>query len=134
MEMQQIMELLKKMEANRKTDKEEMEAKRRADKEDFMARMDANMKAWQEKADADTKAWGEEIRSMRFETTNTRTETMACQEVEARQEEKEPSSVDMKPEVGEQREVPVEDAELMPVGEPKKKRRRDRKLVAERRR
>jgi hypothetical protein len=58
--------------------------------------------------------------------------TMACQEMEARQEEEEPSSVDRKPEVAEQREVPVEDAEVMPVGELKKKRRRDRKLAAER--
>jgi hypothetical protein len=46
-------------------------------------------------------------------------ETMACQEMEARQEDK-PTSLDRKPEVAEQREVPVEDAEVMPVGEPKK--------------
>jgi hypothetical protein len=32
----------------------------------------------------------------------------------------------MNPEAAEQREVPIEDAEVMPVGEPKKKRRRDR--------
>jgi hypothetical protein len=103
------------------------------DKENFMARMDANMKAWLEKADAEMKTWGEEIRSMRFETTNTRKETMACQEMEARQEEEKPTSLDKKPEVAEQREVPVEDAEVIAVGEPKKKRRRDRKLAAERR-
>jgi hypothetical protein len=59
-------------------------------------------------------------------------ETMACQEMEAHQEEKKPTSVDIKPEAAE-REVPTEDAEVMPVGEPKKKRRRDRKPAAERR-
>jgi hypothetical protein len=42
--------------------------------------------------------------------------------------------VDRKTEVALQREVPVEDAEIMPVGEPKKKRRRDRKLAVECRR
>jgi hypothetical protein len=68
------------------------------------------------------KAWGEEICWMQFETTNTRKETMACQEMEAHQEEDEPSSVDRKPEVAE-REVPVEDAEVMLVGEPKKRHR-----------
>jgi hypothetical protein len=104
---------------------EEMKADRKTDKEDLMARMDADMKAWREKADADMKAWGDEICWMQVETTNTRKETMACQEMEARQEEEEPSSVDRKPEVAEQREVPVEDTEVMPVGEPKKKRRRE---------
>jgi hypothetical protein len=50
---------------------------------------------------------------------------MACQEMEARQEEK-ATSLDRKLEAAEEREVPVEDAEVMPVGEPRKKRRRDR--------
>jgi hypothetical protein len=95
----------------------------------------AKLEAWQEKADADMKAWGEEIHSIRFETTNTRTETMAYQDMEAHpEEEKEPTSVYRKPEVAQKQEVPVEDAEVMPVGEPKKKRRRDRKLDAECRR
>jgi hypothetical protein len=49
-------------------------------------------------------------------------------------EEEEPTSADRKPEAAEQREAPVDVAEVMPVGEPKKKRRRDRKLAAERRR
>jgi hypothetical protein len=58
-------------------------------------------------------------------------ETIACQEMEPRPEEEEPTSVDRKSEVAKQREVPVENAEIMPVGEPKKKRRRARKLAAE---
>jgi hypothetical protein len=40
----------------------------------------------------------------------------------------------MKPEVAQDEKVPVEVAAVMPVGESKKKRRRDRKLAAERRR
>jgi hypothetical protein len=39
-------------------------------------------------------------------TSITRKDTMACQEMEARIEDKEPTSVDRKPEVAQQREVP----------------------------
>jgi hypothetical protein len=46
-------------------------------------------------------------------------ETIACQEMEAHPEEEKPASVDMKPEAAEQqKEVPVEDATVIPVGEP----------------
>jgi hypothetical protein len=55
-------------------------------------------------------------------------ETMACQEMEAHLEE-EPTSVDMKPEVAQEEEVPTEDATVMPVREPKKKRHKDQKLA-----
>jgi hypothetical protein len=51
--------------------------------------------------------------------------------MEARLEEKGPTSVDRKPEAAQQEEVPLQDAEVMPVGEPKKKRRRDRKMAGE---
>jgi hypothetical protein len=61
-------------------------------------------------------------------------ETMACQGMEARPEEEKPTSLETKPEATQQEEVPVEHAEVIPVGEPKKKRRRDRKLAAEHRR
>jgi hypothetical protein len=54
--------------------------------------------------------------------------------MEARPEQKKPTSVDMKPEAAEERQVPEENAEVMPAEEPKKKRRRDRQLAAERRR
>jgi hypothetical protein len=46
--------------------------------------------------------------------------------MEARPAEEKPTSVDRKPEAAERREVPIEDAEVMPVGEPKEIRRRDR--------
>jgi hypothetical protein len=64
----------------------------------------------------------------------TEVKTMACQEMEARQEERKPTSPDRKPEAAEEYEVPAENATVMPVGEPKKKSRRDRKLAAEHRR
>ncbi|PNF25752.1 hypothetical protein B7P43_G12364 [Cryptotermes secundus] len=44
-------------------------------------------------------------------------ETMACQEMEACLEE-EATSVHRKPEMAQQREVPIKDAEVIPVGEP----------------
>ena len=47
-------------------------------------------------------------------------------EMRAWREEEEPTSANRKPEAAELSEVPVQDAEVMPVGEPKKKRRRDR--------
>jgi hypothetical protein len=127
-------QMVTKLDADRKTDQAKMDADskktqedfmaklnadRKTGKEDFMARMDANMKAWREKTDADMKAWGEEIHSMWFDTTNTRTETMVCQEIKAHPEEEKPASVDMKPEAEEQQEeVPVEDATVIPFGEP----------------
>jgi hypothetical protein len=69
---------------------------------------------------------------MRFETKYTQKETMACQEMETRLEEEEPTSVDTKPKVAQEEEDPKEDAKVMPVGEPKKKRRKERKMAAER--
>jgi hypothetical protein len=57
-------------------------------------------------------------------------ETLAYQEMEARPEEK-PTSVDRQPEVAEERQVPEENTEVIPVGELKKKRRRDQTLVTE---
>jgi hypothetical protein len=54
--------------------------------------------------------------------------------MEAHQVEKKPTSPDRKPDAVQKSEVPAENAIVMPVGEPKKKRRRDRKLASERRR
>jgi hypothetical protein len=68
-----------------------------------------------------------------FEPQN-EVETMACQGMEARPEEEKPTSADRKPEAAKQRKAPAENATVKPVGEPKKKRRWDRKLAAEQRR
>jgi hypothetical protein len=117
--------------------------------DDNQAKAGADRKVWREQMDAETeanrretvviraetKARREEMAAMRDKRVNeNHEETMACQEMEARQEEKGPTSVETKPEAAQKEEVPVEAAEVMPVGEPKKKRRRDRKLAAERHR
>jgi hypothetical protein len=62
-------------------------------------------------------------------TSNTRQETMACREMKERLEEEEPTSVETKPEVAHQREVPVEDAVVKPVNG-RKKRHRGKKQAA----
>jgi hypothetical protein len=147
-DMQRIIEMLAKMDADRKTDKEEMKAKRKTDKEDLMKKLDAyqekaevDRKADKEEMKADIKSWREKI-ATETEAIKARTraiqenmgtsqkemvavieprrnmETIACQEMEAHPEEEKPVSVGMKSEAAEQREVPVQDATVMPVGEP----------------
>jgi hypothetical protein len=145
-----------KAESDRKADKEEiktghkellakMEADRKAAQEDLMAKLDADraqtqefmktLQAYQAKTGAvllaiqETETSHKETAAV-IETEN-EVETMACQGMEARPEEEKPTSADRKPEAAEEYEVPIEDAEVIPVGEPKKKRRKDRKLVTE---
>jgi hypothetical protein len=103
------------------------------------------MAAWKEKIEAKTEAIKARTRATRenMGTSHKETaaviepenevETMACQGMEARQEEK-PTSADRKPKAAKQRKAPAEKATVMPVREPKKKRRKDRKLAAEHRR
>jgi outer membrane biosynthesis protein TonB len=146
MDSQELMELLRKeirayqakMDADGKTDKEEMLKK---------------MRAWGEKLEEETRATLSETEAIKARTRAIResmgtshkemvaetkpemdAETMACQEMEAHQEEKKPTSSDRKPEAAQKTEVPAENATVMPVREPKKERRRDRKLAAEHRR
>jgi hypothetical protein len=132
-------DFMAKLDADKRTDKEEskvdreeMEAKRKTDKEDLMAKLDA----YQAKTDAVLLAMQvmENIhREMVTEATPERDmETIACRETtEARIEEKEPTSVDRKPEAAQQREVPVEDAVVKPVNG-RKRRHRGKKQAAER--
>jgi FtsZ-binding cell division protein ZapB len=121
--------LLAKFDADRKTDREEFLARLEAD-------MQANMEAWREELaarremmDADTKAWQEKIAAMRNKRMDAShkemvaeskpkmdVKTISCQEMEARPEERKPTSVDTKPEVAQKEEVPVQDATVMPVG------------------
>jgi t-SNARE complex subunit (syntaxin) len=129
MKMEQLSEMLKEMEAKRKKDMQEMEANRKADK-DFMAKLNAyqaKMEASHKKLlsimEADRQAERREPEEKM--TSITRKQMMACPEkTEARLEEEEPTSLDRKPETAEQ-EVPLEDTEVMLIGEPKRKRRRD---------
>jgi hypothetical protein len=59
---------------------------------------------------------------------------MACQgTMEARLETEEPASVEATPELADDQEVPVEDAEVRSVAEPRKRRRDGRNLAAVRR-
>jgi hypothetical protein len=61
----------------------------------------------------------------------TQEETMACQEtMEPCLGKEESTSEDMTPEVAHEQEVPREDAVVMPVGEPRKRRRDQRHLAA----
>jgi hypothetical protein len=106
-------DFMAKLDANRRTDKEEMEAKRKPDKEEskinqakLLATMEADQEEWrvgQEKLEQRIKAWREEIRAVLFETSITRKETMACQEMEARLEEEKPTTLDRKAEAAEER-------------------------------
>jgi hypothetical protein len=105
-----------------------------------MATRREEMAATREKADADWRAWREKMDASHKETVaelepKNDEETLACREVtEARPEEKMPTSVDKKSEVAQKGKVSIENAGVMPVGEPRKKRRKDRKLAAEHRR
>jgi hypothetical protein len=125
-EMQQMMEcllkeirasqkdFLSKMEANRKKENDEMEA----DHKELLARLEDDrqakrrfMKEMMQMMDTSYKEIMAEIKPGR------NMETIACQEMEAHPEEEKPASVDMKSEAAE-REVPVQDATVMPVREP----------------
>jgi hypothetical protein len=130
-----------KLEANQ----EEMKADRKADQE----RADADrvqtqelmkmLQAYQTKTDAVLPAM-QVTETSRTETATiiepetNEVETMACQGMEARPEEEKPTSADRKPEAAEEYKAPAENTTVIPVGEPKKKRRRDRKLAAQHRR
>jgi hypothetical protein len=94
----------------------------------LLAKMDENQAkadANQARMDANHEEMMGTIRAWRqTDTKDNKEEAMACEEkTEVRLEEEEkPASVEMKPEVAEEQEVPVQDAEVVPVGEPGKKR------------
>jgi hypothetical protein len=100
----------------------------------MMAKREANRKADHEEMMSMIKAWGKTLDAWPTDIKKDRKETMACQgNMEAHLEEDKPASVDTTPEVADDQEVPVEDAEVRSVGEPKKRRRDGRNLVAVRR-
>jgi hypothetical protein len=102
------------------------------DMEKLFERLAAKMDANQAKAEADRQAHRREIKEIMEKIMNfNHNEAMACQEMEAHQEERKPTSPDRRPEAAQEDEVPAEDATVMPVRELKKKQRRDRKLAAE---
>jgi hypothetical protein len=138
MDTQQMMELLLKEIRAGQEKADANQAKTEAGHKELLAKLEADRQAsW--------KTWREELAAMRDKRMEVDREAareevepeqdikmMACQEMEVSQEKEKPTSVDTKPEAA-QEEVPEEDAEVMPVGEPKKrKRHRDRKLATER--
>jgi hypothetical protein len=142
MQLQQMMELLLAMREDMKANQEKMEANRKINKEEMNANTKTMLAEMLEKLDTDSKTWREE---MEASMNAWRKETMACQErAEAHLEYKDPTSPDMKasqeatetetfPEtmqsIEEHEEIPKENAAVMLVEEPRK-RRRDRKLEA----
>jgi hypothetical protein len=130
-----------KAEADRKADKEERKVaqeKAEADRAQTQQMMKM-LQAYQAKTDAVLPAIQETETSRKetaavIEPETEELETMACQGMEARPEEEKPASPDRKPEAAKERKAPVDNATVMPVEIPKKKRRRDRKLAAEHRR
>jgi hypothetical protein len=145
--MQQMMELLlKEIRSNQEkaeANQEKAEADRKIDKEEGKAdraqtqQMMKMLQAYQAKTDAILPAI--QMTQTRHKETaaviepENEVETMACQGMETRPEEEEPTSPDRKPEAAEYK-VPAGNATVMPVREQKKKRRRDRKLAAQHRR
>jgi hypothetical protein len=124
MEMEQVMEMLKAM-----------QAKADADRKAYQEKVEAENKAWLEKIEAETKAIRAETKAMRDKRMNAnikidREETTACH-AEMDTEKIEPDS-GMMQSAEEHLEIPMEDAAVMPVGG-RKKRRRARKPAAGRR-
>jgi hypothetical protein len=93
-DMQRIIEMLAKKDADRKAWQEEMAAMRK-EMDANQAKADAEWKAWRKRMDTSHKEIMAEIKP------GGDMETMAYQDMEARQEE-EPTSVDRKPEVTQQ--------------------------------
>jgi hypothetical protein len=134
MDTHQVLELLlARMDADReewKTDEEirSNQAKLLATMEANWAKAETHHKDFPARIDARWNAWWEIMNA-------NHDEMLACQEkTEFHLEEKQLTSADTKPEAAEERQVPEENATVMPVEEPKKKRRRDRRLAAECRR
>jgi peptidoglycan hydrolase CwlO-like protein len=124
----QKMEALKSMLANNQETLVRMDASMKANQKNAdanQAKAEADMKTMQEKLDASHK----EAEAMRNEMKTNQAELKSAI---AQIEWKKPASVEMKPEVAHE-EVPLEDAAVMPVEEPRK-RRRDQNLDPRRRR
>jgi hypothetical protein len=104
-----------------------MREEMKTDKDEMLAKMDANQEMTARMQD-------ELISTIKIFKFNGEETTACLEETEARLEvEGKPASVVTTPEVAHEQEVPREDAEEMPVGEPRKRRQDGRNLAAERR-
>jgi hypothetical protein len=140
-----LADMKEEMKADRKAWREEIRAETEAIRSRTEAMREERMKANMDACMADIKDnreemakmtdWGEKLDAWPTDIKDNREETMACQvNMEARLEEKDkPASMDMTPKVAHEQGVPLEDAEEMPVGEPRKRRRDRRNLAAVRR-
>jgi hypothetical protein len=92
------------------------------------------MKTNQARMDANMGSMKAELKSAIENLKTNQEETMACQgNMEACLEVEEPASKDRTPEVAHDEEIPKEDAVVMPVAKPRKRRRDRRNLAAVRR-
>jgi hypothetical protein len=133
MDTAQVMEMMKSVLAKMDENQAKSDAARKADKEEMLAAINANEETTT-RMEANMGSLRDEVISTIKNFKFNGEETTACQEtVEARLETEEPASVEATPEVAEEAEVPVQDAEVVPVGEPGKKRRDRRHLAAVRR-
>jgi hypothetical protein len=134
--MQQILEILAKMEENINAGQEQMMADRISDRE-YMKKMMVRTDDNQEKMDTNLKEMREEIKSGQAEMRsildsrlrvlkNGRKETTACQEATITE-----PNPGMMQSIEEHQEFPKVEAAVMPIGGPRK-RRRVRYLAAER--
>jgi hypothetical protein len=136
--MGKIMEMLKtmtaRMEANNKVWREEMETRRNAWRKETTACQDAMgtnlkytyMQGRMNDGHKEMMAWLKDLKLKKEET-------MACQEKTEARLQGEPTSEDMTPEVSHKQVVPLVNAVVMPVGEPRKRSRDQRHLAAQRR-
>jgi hypothetical protein len=92
------------------------------------------MKDDREGRTTEEKTYREKLMTLFGANKGTREETMAgLEKTEARLQVEEPASEDMTPEVAHEQEVPLEDAVVMPVREPRNRRRDGRNMAAVRR-
>jgi hypothetical protein len=118
-----------------------MEKQEMRRKIEMLAIIEAKIDAWGEKMDAETRvtqAWTEAMLENMGATheemeigrePKTKVKTMACQKMKSRLEEERPTSVETKPEVETQDEVPNVDAVVQPVKGRKRRYRGKRKAA-----
>jgi hypothetical protein len=101
------------------------------DLEEMMAIREADRKTDHEETMAMLKAWGKTLDAWSTDTNDNGEETMACQgNMGAHLEGDKPASVDTAPEVADDQEIPVEDAEVWSVVELRKRCWDSRNLTA----
>jgi membrane protein involved in colicin uptake len=136
---QQMMEMLAKMDADRKADKEELMANRKADKEELMTKMEADRRAEKEerkkanqeflaRMDAifdDNRKKAEEDREADKEDAIDEKRMAMLDDHQNRMmaTKKSEQDTEMMQSAEEHRDIPTKNVAVMPVAEPRKRRR-----------